>query len=99
MFSLVLCFTLDFFFVVSFTLPTIIHSQCFQTILSGIVLLTWGPWFPGSNAHSFVLRGLHAGHPHRLAGPVIWVFQSRALADKSTGVMGRGVVMFGPPCP
>lgn len=37
------CFS---FFVVSFALPAVVHSQCFWTALLGIVLLTWGPWLP-----------------------------------------------------
>ena len=76
-FSLAPCFTLAFI-VVSFTLPTVIHSWCFQTILLGIVLLTWGPWFPGSITQSVVLRCLHPGHPHHPVGPAMWASPSPA---------------------
>lgn len=72
-----LCFTLAFI-VVSFTLPTVIHSRCFRIILLGIVLLTWGPWFPGCVTQSVVLHCLHPGHPHHPVGPVMWVSPSPA---------------------
>lgn len=71
MLSVVLGFTLAFF-VVSLTLPTVIHSQCFQTILLRIVLLTWATRVLSSITHSIVLLCLHPGCLHHQVGPVIW---------------------------